>query len=92
MNSDLNDIGVELSLLELEVANVWLEMAAEQPTREISGSVAKARRALFTADMIMGRLTMKEPVRDAMTDARNHLWARLRLWETRAQRAARAAA
>lgn len=90
--SDLNEIGAELVLVELEVANVWLEIAADQAPSSIPATAAKARAALFTADLIMGRLVMKESVHEAMTDARNNSWARLRLLEARANTPARAAA
>ena len=89
---DLNEIGVELALVELEVANVWLEIATDQSAPSIRAITAKARAVLFTADLIMGQLTMKESVRKPMTDARNNVWARLRLFEARANAPARVAA
>jgi len=87
----LNDVAVELVMVELEVANVWLEIAAENEKDAVPGIVAKARAGLFTADLIMDRLAMKESLRRAMSDARNHSWERLRLLEARANRAALAA-
>ena len=89
---DLNHIGAELVLVELEVANVWLELASDRSTQSITGTIAKARAALFTVDLIMGQLTLGESVRSAMSNARDHLWARLRLLEARANRSIRAAA
>ena len=89
---DLNQIGAELVLVELEVANVWLEITAERSTQPLTGTIAKARAALFTVDLITGQLALRESVRRAMTDARDHLWARLRLLEARVNRSIRAAA
>jgi hypothetical protein len=79
----VNDAAVELVLAELEVANVWLEMAASAHAN--AGMVAKARAALFTVDLILGQLALKQSLRAAVSDARDHLWARLRLLETGAK-------
>ena len=89
---DLNHIGAELVLVELEVANVWLELASDRTMQSVTGTIAKARAALFTVDLIMGQLRLQESARSAISSARDHLWARLRLLEARANRSIRVAA